>query len=116
MYIIFDRHNKVNFEVDLQTAYRYASIGYGVKDAETFIFDNPCDRCPGYVIYAIYNYDGIIMVDTILNANKNKGIHSITSKGTESLNMYDAMVRYYLGKGTSEINPNNNRKNVYIGV
>lgn len=83
---------------------------------ETFIFDEPCDNFYGYVIYAIHNYDGVILVDTILNGDPDKK-RRITSKGLESLNMYDAMRRYYNGAGKSIINPENNKNNVgiYLG-
>lgn len=62
------------------------------------IFKEPVDYFDGYVVYSISNYNGTIIVDTILNSEMKRSAeefreprHENTTKGTESLNFIVAV-------------------------
>lgn len=73
-----------------------------------FVFDEPCDGCGSYDIYAIANVRGVIMAEFVLNYNKSRGIdkHTLSTKGTESVHgMLTAAKRYEHGDGIMEQHP-----------
>lgn len=75
---------------------------------EKFIFDEPCAGCGSYDIYAIQNFNGIIMAEYIPNYRKAKGdyTHEVGTKGTESVHaMLFAQESYLHGRGTVENHP-----------
>ena len=71
-----------------------------IMDINTeIVFDNPVHHYRDYSIYSIANFNGIIMVDTILNSEINRAIkenrepkHTLTTKGTESYNFIQAVI------------------------
>ena len=71
-----------------------------IMDINTeIIFDNPVHHYRDYSIYSIANFNGIIMVDTILNSERSRAIkenrepkHTLTTKGTESYNFIQAVI------------------------
>ena len=71
-----------------------------IMDVNTeLVFDNPIQVYRGYPIYSIANFNGIIMVDTILNSERSRAIeenrepkHTLTTKGTESYNFIQAVI------------------------
>lgn len=74
---------------------------------ERFVFDEPCGRqVEGhYNIYSICNVNGMIMAEFVRNGSKN-GEHEISTKGLESpYALLEAMTKYFLNQGTSEIHP-----------
>ena len=88
-------------------------------DKEKFTFDQPCEGCGSYMIYAIVNFDGIIMAEFIRNSSIANGdyTHEIGTKGLESpVAMMKAMEKYYRGEGVSEIHPEYSQKNMEITV
>ncbi len=73
-----------------------------------FVFDEPCDGCGNYDIYAIANVRGVIMAECITNFDKRCGVfkHTLGTKGTESVHgMLTAAQRYGFGHGTMEQHP-----------
>lgn len=75
---------------------------------EKFVFDEPCDGCGSYDIFAIQNFNGIIMAEYIPNYRKAKGdfTHEVGTKGTESVHaMLFAQEKYLRGRGTVETHP-----------
>lgn len=88
-------------------------------EKEKFTFDQPCDGCGSYTIYAIVNYDGIIMAEFIRNSSIARGdyTHEIGTKGLESpAAMIQAMRKYYVGEGVSEIHPEYSRNEIEVVV
>ena len=71
-----------------------------IMDINTeIVFDNPVHNYRDYPIYSIANFNGIIMVDTILNSERSRAIeenrepkHTLTTKGTESYNFIQAVI------------------------
>ena len=71
-----------------------------IMDINTeIVFDNPVHHYRDYSIYSIANFNGIIMVDTILNSERSRAIeenrepkHILTTKGTESYNLIQAVI------------------------
>lgn len=73
-----------------------------------FVFDEPCDGCGGYDIYAVANVHGVIMAEFITNYDKRCGVfkHTLGTKGLESVHgMLTAARRYWLGYGVMEQHP-----------
>lgn len=72
----------------------------GIMDVNTeIVFDNPVQHYCDYPIYSIANFNGIIMVNTILNGERSRAIeenrepkHTLTTKGTESYNFIHAVI------------------------
>ena len=71
-----------------------------IMDINTeLVFEKPIQVYRGYPIYSIANFNGIIMVDTILNGERSRAIeenreskHTLTTKGTESYNFIQAVI------------------------
>ena len=88
-------------------------------EKEKFTFDQPCDGCVSYTLYAIVNYDGIIMAEFIRNSSIARGdyTHEIGTKVLESpAAMIQAMRKYYVGEGVSEIHPEYSRDKTEVVV
>ena len=71
-----------------------------IMDVNTeIVFEHPIQTYRGYPIYSIANFNGIIMVNTILNSEKSRAIEenrepkpTLTTKGTESYNFIQAVI------------------------
>lgn len=118
---LYDRLDKVGasiFGID------YAVIRIAVEwlekamlHNEEYIFDEPCDGCGSYDIYAIANVDGVIMAEFIRNSTKSRGLntHELSTKGTESPHaMLTAIQKYMRRQGVSKIHPEWSREKTQI--
>lgn len=88
-----------------------------LQKGDKFIFDKPCDGGRSYDLYAIANYDGVIMAEYISNANRSNGImkHELGTKGTESAAaMIEAIDKYLCHEGTVEHHPEWKKENIRI--
>ena len=71
-----------------------------IMDVNTeIVFEKPIQVYRGYPIYSIANFNGIIMVNTILNSERRLALrenrepkHTLTTKGTESYNFIQAVI------------------------
>lgn len=71
-----------------------------IMDINTeIVFEKPVHVYIDYPIYSIANFNGIIMVDTILNSERSRAFkenrepkHSLNTKGTESYNFINAVI------------------------
>lgn len=78
-----------------------------MSENSELILDTPVDVFGGYVVYSISNFNGCIMVDTILNSEMHKAEaenreprHEISTKGTESANFILATLLIIRGEIT----------------
>ena len=71
-----------------------------IMDVNTeIVFEKPIQVYRDYPIYSIANFNGIIMVNTILNGERRLALeenrepkHTLTTKGTESYNFIQAVI------------------------